>query len=168
MLQQTQTPNFPYSYMEISLNYCSQNGGNVYRAPYYNGNPNIGPRIIRNLNQTPHGSAVVASLGASMGYSEKTSITVLQLVNTAPIRCRLRHEAGKVSGECLHVELAGQALLKRDREEVHERALRHVLPKLALQARVRLKRLRRREKLPDKPGTASSPVPHKKAATTLL
>ena len=28
--------------MEVSLNYCSQNGGNVYRAPYYNRNPNIG------------------------------------------------------------------------------------------------------------------------------
>ena len=35
-------------YMVVSLNYCSQNGGNVYRAPYYNGNPNIGPRIIGN------------------------------------------------------------------------------------------------------------------------
>ena len=39
--------------MEVSLNYCSQNGGNVYRAPYYNGNPNIGPRIIGNLDQYP-------------------------------------------------------------------------------------------------------------------
>ena len=36
-----------------SLNYCSQNGGNLYRAPYYNGNPNIGPRIIGNLDQYP-------------------------------------------------------------------------------------------------------------------
>ena len=41
--------------MVVSLNYCSQNGGNVYRAPYYNGNPNIGPRIIGNLDQSPHG-----------------------------------------------------------------------------------------------------------------
>ena len=40
--------------MEVSLNYCSQNGGNVYRAPYYNGNPNIGPRIIGNLDQYPY------------------------------------------------------------------------------------------------------------------
>ena len=39
--------------MVVSLNYCSQNGGNVYRAPYYNGNPNIGPRIIGNLDQYP-------------------------------------------------------------------------------------------------------------------
>ena len=35
----------------VSLNYSSQNGGNLYRAPYYNGNPNIGPRIIGNLDQ---------------------------------------------------------------------------------------------------------------------
>ena len=40
--------------MEVSLNYCSQNGGNVYRAPYYTGNPNIGPRIIGNLDQSPY------------------------------------------------------------------------------------------------------------------
>ena len=40
--------------MVVSLNYCSQNGGNVYRAPYYNGNPNIGPRIIGNLDQSPN------------------------------------------------------------------------------------------------------------------
>ena len=42
------------SYMEVSLNYCSQNRGNVYRAPYYNENPNIGPRILGNLDQYPH------------------------------------------------------------------------------------------------------------------
>ena len=42
----------------VSLNYCSQNGGNVYRAPYYNGNPNIGPRIIGNLDQYPYASTV--------------------------------------------------------------------------------------------------------------
>ena len=40
--------------MEVSLNYCSQNGGNLYRAPYYNGNPNIGPRTIGNLDQYPY------------------------------------------------------------------------------------------------------------------
>ena len=34
-------PMSPYTYMEVSLNYCSQNGGNVYRAPYYNRNLNI-------------------------------------------------------------------------------------------------------------------------------
>ena len=27
--------------------------GEMYRAPYYNGNPNIGPRIIGNLDQYP-------------------------------------------------------------------------------------------------------------------
>ena len=40
--------------MGVSLNYCSQNGGNVYRAPYYNGNPNIGPLILGNLDQYPY------------------------------------------------------------------------------------------------------------------
>ena len=40
--------------MVVSLNYCSQNGGNLNRAPYYNGNPNIGPRIIGNLDQYPY------------------------------------------------------------------------------------------------------------------
>ena len=52
---------YPYSqpyepYMVVSLKYCSQNGGNLYRAPYYNGNPNIGPRIIGNLDQSPYNS----------------------------------------------------------------------------------------------------------------
>ena len=41
-------------YMVVSLSYCSQNGGNIYRALYYNGNPNIGPRIIGNLDQYPY------------------------------------------------------------------------------------------------------------------
>ena len=40
------------NYMEVSLNYCSQNGGKLYRAPYYNRNLNIGPRIIGNLDQS--------------------------------------------------------------------------------------------------------------------
>ena len=40
-------------YREVSLNYCSQNGGNVYGAPYYNRNLNIGPRIDSNLGQPP-------------------------------------------------------------------------------------------------------------------
>ena len=43
------------AHMVVSLNYCSQNGGNLYKAPYYNGNPNIGPRIIGNLGQYPYG-----------------------------------------------------------------------------------------------------------------
>ena len=47
-------PGINHVYMLVSLNYCSQNGGNLYRAPYYNGNPNIGPRIIGNLDQYPH------------------------------------------------------------------------------------------------------------------
>ena len=44
--------------LEVSLNYCSQNGGNVYRAPYYNRNPNIGSRIDSNLGQSPFGGCV--------------------------------------------------------------------------------------------------------------
>ena len=39
-------------YMVVSLNYCSQNGGNLYRAPYYNRNPSIG--IDSNLGQSPY------------------------------------------------------------------------------------------------------------------
>ena len=41
-------------FTEVSLNYCSQNGGNLYRAPYYNRNLNIGPRIDSSLGQSPH------------------------------------------------------------------------------------------------------------------
>ena len=43
-----------YREMVVSLDYCSQNGGNLCRAPYYNGNPNIGPRTIGNLDQSPY------------------------------------------------------------------------------------------------------------------
>ena len=39
--------------LEVSLNYCYQNGGNLYRAPYYKRNLNIGPRIDSNLGQSP-------------------------------------------------------------------------------------------------------------------
>ena len=51
-------------YMEVSLNYCSQNGGNLYRAPYYNRNLNIGPRIDSNLGQSPH-------IGVKLGQWKK-------------------------------------------------------------------------------------------------
>ena len=47
------------TYMVVSLNYCSQNGGNVYRDPHYNGNPNIGPRTIGNLDQYPHDTKIL-------------------------------------------------------------------------------------------------------------
>ena len=47
--------------MEVSLNYCSQNGEKLYRAPYYNRNLNIGPRIDSNLGQSPH--HLLATLG---------------------------------------------------------------------------------------------------------
>ena len=49
--------------MVVSLNYCSQNGGNLYRAPYYNGNPNMGPRIIGNLDQSPYSICLRGTLG---------------------------------------------------------------------------------------------------------
>ena len=60
-------------HMVVSLNYCSQNGGNLYRAPYYNGNPNIGPRIIGNLDQSPHGFRLSLGFMASerLGSSKK-------------------------------------------------------------------------------------------------
>ena len=40
--------------MEVSLSYCSQNWGNLHKAPYYTGNLNIGPRIDSNLGQSPY------------------------------------------------------------------------------------------------------------------
>ena len=57
--------------MVVSLNYCSQNGGNLYRAPYYNGHPNIGPRIIGNLDQSPYRDRYAFNLGLeahALGY----------------------------------------------------------------------------------------------------
>ena len=41
--------------MKVSLNYCSQNGGNLHRALYYNRNLNIGPCTDSNLGQSPYG-----------------------------------------------------------------------------------------------------------------
>ena len=52
--------------MEVSLNYYSQNGGNVYRDPYYNGNPNIGPRIIGSLDQSPYTNCYRLSVGPGL------------------------------------------------------------------------------------------------------
>ena len=43
-----------YIYMGVPLNYCSQNGGNLYRARYYNRNLIIGHRIDSNLKQSPY------------------------------------------------------------------------------------------------------------------
>ena len=54
----------PQKPVVVSLNYCSQNGGNLYRASYYNGNPNIGPRIIGNLDQS---TRVVSDAGQHRG-----------------------------------------------------------------------------------------------------
>ena len=60
--------------MVVSLNYCSQNGGNLYRAPYYNGNPNIGPRIIGNLDQYPYCSNV----GKPLDWAAMTNPYILK------------------------------------------------------------------------------------------
>ena len=40
-------------------------GGNLYRAPYYNRNLNIGPRIDSNVGQSPY---VGACKGFCRGY----------------------------------------------------------------------------------------------------
>ena len=62
--------------MVVSLNYCSQNGGNLYRAPYYNGNPNVGPRIIGNVDQYPYICYVTT---ARISYSIYSFDPLLQL-----------------------------------------------------------------------------------------
>ena len=44
-----------YIYMEVSLNYCSKNGGEIYIGlRISNRNLNIGPRIDSNLGQSPY------------------------------------------------------------------------------------------------------------------
>ena len=64
--------------MEVSLNCCSQIGGNLYRAPFCNGNPNIGPRIIGNLGQSPHGAtAENTSRGAKVLLLGREKLTIL-------------------------------------------------------------------------------------------
>ena len=63
--------------MVVSLNYCSQNGGNLYRAPYYNGNPNIGPRIIGNLDQSPNENRCLSSQGVECPNPDYSTNLVL-------------------------------------------------------------------------------------------
>ena len=71
--------------MEVSLNYCSQNGGKLYRAPYYNGNPNIGPRIIGNLDQSPNDSVgKVAAAVALEGLQQCLPVFGVSLHQHAP------------------------------------------------------------------------------------
>ena len=48
--------------MDVSLNYSSQNGGKLYRAPYNNRNLNIGPRIDSNLGQSPYDCIYIPNL----------------------------------------------------------------------------------------------------------
>ena len=63
--------------MVVSRNYCSQNGGNLYRAPYYNGNPNLGPRIIGNLDQSPYTSVADTTLGSiEVAKNKHSAVTI--------------------------------------------------------------------------------------------
>ena len=71
-------------YMVVSLNYCSQNGGNLYRAPYYNGNPNIGPRIIGNLDQYPYAGLRVQGLGRESTNWHYAHFWVEEAANLGP------------------------------------------------------------------------------------
>ena len=65
------------NHVVVSLNYCSQNGGNVYRAPYYHGNPNIGPRIMEfrpiPMYHTINNTKFSSWLGVSKTCSELSS-----------------------------------------------------------------------------------------------
>ena len=74
--------------MEVSLNYCSQNGGNVYRTPYYNGNPNIGPRIDSNLGRSPCVFGLCLELSGGL----------------APYRYGLKGNKANMAGAGAHVE----------------------------------------------------------------
>ena len=59
--------------MEVSLNYYSQNGGNLYRAPYYNRNPNIGPRFDSNLGQFPCATLTLIDASKAHNHHVNTS-----------------------------------------------------------------------------------------------
>ena len=82
--------------MVVSLNYCSQNGGNLYRAPSYNGNPNIGPRIIGNLDQYPE-IPFRGFRGRSVWRSRRN---YMLLVTSSKHRCRahIRNTRGTTLG----------------------------------------------------------------------
>ena len=86
-----------YIYMVLSPNSCSQNEGNLYRAPYYNGNPNIGPHIIGNLHQypyTPKGYSAPLQRGFALSYYEAEGevqiLTTRSLPSAAPRRFRVK------------------------------------------------------------------------------
>ena len=64
-------------YLVVSLNYCSQNGGNLYRAPYYNRNLNIGPRIDSNLGQSPYEYLVFGPQGPAPTFTVARSTVAI-------------------------------------------------------------------------------------------
>ena len=87
---------FPFQSSGSFLNFCFQNGGNLYRTPYYSRNLNIGPRIDSNLGQSPSNNykfrtmrrpAMKASSNwktvRSLDYSPSTS----SLCSVAGLRC---------------------------------------------------------------------------------
>ena len=89
--------------MTVSLNCCSQNGGNLYRAPYYNGTPNIGPRIIGNLDLSPYRSRNTASNMKSETHHLLTAwrgkLALCRLKRALPF-CQGAHTREDGGGEC--------------------------------------------------------------------
>ena len=74
-------------YSEVS----PQNGGNLYRAPYYNRNPNIGPRINSNLGQSPFIATPHSTLssGASTALLTETPLCRHEQLTTLVIILQL-------------------------------------------------------------------------------
>ena len=70
--------------MEVSLNYCSQNGGNLYRTPYYNRNLNIGPRIVSNLGQSPYSYSYYATVTEWGQYPRNDSALLRRWLFSCP------------------------------------------------------------------------------------
>ena len=82
--------------MEVSLNYCSQNGGNSFRTPYYNRNPNIGPRIDSNLGQSPHVNCRGCMLLASASQEVNPKTEKLTVKSRRDCRCWLESRRFKL------------------------------------------------------------------------
>ena len=98
-------------HMEVSLNYCSQNGGNLYRAPYYNRNPNIGPRIIGNLDQSPHGRSKRSYLRREVRNSNsqiwRGSRSEVQVAGSTTLR-RVENARREARQVCSNVKITGR------------------------------------------------------------
>ena len=80
-------------YGKVSLNYCSQNGGNLYRAPYYNRNLNIGPpkpsTLFRDDALIDFGLAGSPTSGLRLRAQDLISLDPILKVDL-PKRCRFR------------------------------------------------------------------------------